>query len=88
MEQITQKFHTARGSFSFRLASSLDLTTHWVKCTRIALQHATSLALKFDSNTIFSSGKHKSLTEMLKSKIVSVKNFYVSKVHKIMWNSK
>ena len=47
-----------------------------------------SFALKFNSNTVFATGNYKHLTEFFKSKNVNIKNFYLSKVCKTMWNSK
>ena len=47
-----------------------------------------TLALKFNSNTVFARGKDKHLTDLLKSKNFSIKNFYLSKSHKIAWKSK
>ena len=46
------------------------------------------LALKFNSNTAFSRGKFKHLTELLTSKNINIKNFCLSKAHKTVWNSK
>ena len=60
----------------------------WVKHTRISLQNSMSLALKFNSNTTFSSDTFKHLTDLLTSKSINVKNFCLSKAHKTLWNSK
>ena len=70
------------------LASSLTLTTHWIKHTCIVLQHAVSLVLKLNSNTVLASGKNEHLTELLASKNASIKTFYLLKAYKIVWNSK
>ena len=70
------------------LLSILTLTTHWIKCYCITLQHSTSLTLKFKSNAVFASGKCKHLTYLLRSKSISMKNFCSSKYHKTVWNLK
>ena len=45
------------------------------------------LAIIFDSNIVFSSGKFKQLTNLLTSKNISIKNFYIAKANKSVWNS-
>ena len=74
-------WNSSRKSFTLReRASFLGLvsnpypTTQWVKHTFIALQHGVSLALKINYNTVFASGKHKYLTEILNHKSISIKN--------------
>ena len=57
------------------------------KHTCVALQHAVFIAIIFTSNTVFSSGKFKKLTDLLTSKYISMKNFYLAKAYKIVWNS-
>ena len=71
-----------------RLVSNLALTTQWRKFTFIALQHTVSLALKFNSNKVITNGKHKYLTDLLASKSINTKNFFLSRSHKTVWNSK
>ena len=46
------------------------------------------LAIKFNSNTVFSSGKFRQLTDLLTSKNICIKNFYLAKAHKTVWNSR
>ena len=70
------------------LAANLVLATQWVKCTCVGLNHAVFFALKFNSNAVFSICKFKYTTELLTSKNVKIKNFYLSKSCKTAWNSK
>ena len=78
-----------RKSFTFReiasllsLASNLSLATSREKHACIALQHATFLAIKFNSHIVFSSEKFDRLTELLRSTNMAVRNFYLPKTHK------
>ena len=64
------------------------MATLWAKCTCTALQYAVFLTIKFNSNTFFSSGKFRQLTDLLTSKYISTKNFYLAKFHKTVWNSR
>ena len=57
------------------LASNLALTTQWAKHTCVVLQHDVPIALKFNSNFLFASGKHKHLTDLLRSKQINIKKF-------------
>ena len=46
------------------------------------------LALKFNSDTVFSSGKFKRLTELITFKSIKIKNLYLYKAPKTAQNSK
>ena len=46
------------------------------------------LALKFNSNAVFSRGKFTHLIDLITSKNYNIMNFYLSKSHKTVWNSK
>ena len=92
---IINTWQKARKSFTLREISSLlvlvahlVMATQWAKRAYIALQHAVFLAIKFNSNTLFSSGKFRKLTDLLTSKDISIKNFYLAKPHKTVWNSR
>ena len=85
----SQKRFTLREEFSLLgLVSNLALTTQWVKCTFIALQQAISIALKFNSNIVFLSGKHKHLTDLLWPRHSNVRSFRLSKSYTTLWNLK
>ena len=71
-----------------RLVSNLALATSWAKCTHIALQRATFLAIKFNSHTVFSSGKFHCLTEILRSTNITTRKFYLDKAHKTVWDGR
>ena len=70
------------------LVSNLALTTQWVKHTHthISLKDAVSIALKFNSNVVFSSGKHKHLTDLFWYMHTNIKKCLLSKAHKTVWN--
>ena len=70
------------------LVSNLALTTSWARYTYIALQHATFLAIKFNTHTVFSSDKFHRLTELLRSTIITARNFYLAKAHKTVWDER
>ena len=68
------KRFTLREVFSlFGLVPILTLTTQWVKCDYIALHHDVLLAIKFNSNTVFTSIKFKNRTDLLTCKSVRIK---------------
>ena len=64
------------------LVAHLAMVTQWAKYTYMSLKHAMFLAIKFNSNTVFSSGKFRQLTDLLTSKNISIKNFYLAKAYK------
>ena len=67
---------------------NLALTTSWAKHTCISLQHATFLVTKFNSYTVLSSGNFQRLAELLSSTNVSIRNFYLTKVHTTAWDER
>ena len=85
---ILTTWHNARKSFTLReIASLLGLVAHLVmatlhaKHTHLTLQHAVFLAIKFNSNTVLSNRKSRQLTDLLTSKNISIKYFYLAKAH-------
>ena len=54
---------------------NLALNTQCVKDTGISLQQDVSIALRFNANVVFASGKHKHLTDLLQSKNINIKTF-------------
>ena len=92
---LVTTWSSSRKNFALRGVDSLlglvlnfALATQWVKYACISLHHATSLALKFNSNAVFTIGKHKYLTDLLRSKNINTKNFCLSKACNTAWNSK
>ena len=85
--------YSARKSFKLReivyllgILAHLSIATEWAKCTCVALQHAAFLAIKLNSNILFSSGKIKQLIDILTSTNISIRNFYLAKSHKTVLN--
>ena len=62
---------------ALRLVSSLALSKQWFKYTHVFLQHVVPLALKFNSNTLLTSGKYKYQRDLMSSNNVSIKNFFL-----------
>ena len=92
---LRNTWHPKRNSFTWKeiafllgLVSNLALATSWSTCPCIANQHASFLAIKFNSHTIFSSGKFHRLTELLCSTNMIVRNFYLAKAHKTVWDER
>ena len=69
-----------------RLIVNLVLTTQWVNCTCVTPHDDILLAVKFNSITVLCSRRFKHLTDILTSKNMTIKNFYLSKSCKTVWN--
>ena len=81
---LHKRFTLREAASLLGLESNLSLTTKWFKYTFVALHHATSLALKFNSNAVLSSGKHRNLIDLIRSKSINVKNFHLPQAYKIV----
>ena len=57
-----------------RIVENLDLAIQKIKCTHMTLQHTVFLAIKFNSQNVFSSVELKPLTNLLISKNIYIKH--------------
>lgn len=81
-----ERFTLRELSSLFGLATNLALATQQVKHTFVTLQCAELLTIKLNLNTAFQ-WQFKTLTDLLTSKNIIIKNFCLSKAYKTSWYS-